>query len=286
VLELFRSLKQNRRLLRSFVVRDLKGRYVGSMMGFFWSVIFPLINLTIYAFVFRLILRMRWSDQQGQNEVVLLMFAGIVVWTAFAETISRSTNTLVENSNLIQKIKFPSELLPVYLATSSLVNMCIALPFVLMGVAWYGYLHPQMVPTTPPAPGDPAYMPLSFGWALVILPVLLALQMMLALGLGYFLAALNLFVRDTIHLIGVFLTVWMFATPIFYPPAMVTKNGYGWVLAANPMNWLVDAYRSVLVYGAWPDFALLARFALVAAVVLMLGVSFFMKHKSRFPDLL
>ena len=284
--ELWRSVKKNRRLLRDFVVRDLKGRYIGSTMGFFWSVIFPLINLAIYAFVFRLVLKARWSDHQGPEEVVLLMFAGIVVWSAFAETVSRSTNTLVENSNLIQKVVFPSEILPVYLATSSLINMCIALPFVLIGVAWFGYVDPQAAPQVAAAAGDPVYVPLSFGLSLVLLPVLFALQAMLALGLGYFLAALNLLVRDVYHLIGVFLTVWMFATPIFYPAISVQKAGFGWIIEANPMYWLIDSYRTVLLYGAWPNFALLARFMLVALLVLLGGSRFFMSTKPRFPDLL
>ena len=103
---LFATLSQNRRLLKDFVLRDLKARYVGSSMGFFWSVIFPIINLFVFMFVFRLVLNARFSDKQGPEEVALIMLAGIVVWSAFAETISRSTNALVENSNLIQKVVF------------------------------------------------------------------------------------------------------------------------------------------------------------------------------------
>ena len=101
--QLLRSLRKNQRLVRDFVSRDLRGRYVGSSMGFFWSVVFPIINLFVYMFVFRLVLKSRWSDYQGPLEVALVMLAGIVVWAAFAETVSRSTNCLVENSNLIQK---------------------------------------------------------------------------------------------------------------------------------------------------------------------------------------
>jgi lipopolysaccharide transport system permease protein len=285
---LLHSLRSNRRLLRDFVVRDLKGRYVGSSMGFFWSVLFPLINLGVYSFVFRIVLQMRFRPDQPPEEVVLLMFAGIVVWSAFAETVSRSTNTLVENANLIQKIVFPSEILPVYLAISSWVNMCIGLAFVLLGVAWYGYVHPAQAAASA---GLQAALPqgsaaLGFGPALVLLPLLFALQALLATGLGYLLATLNLFLRDTFHLIGVLLTVWMFATPIFYPAENVAKAGYGWVLEVNPMYWLVEAYRSVLLFGAWPDAALLGRFALVGAAVFALGASFFLKNKRRFPDLL
>lgn len=284
--ELVQSIGRHRRLLRDFVVRDLKGRYIGSSMGFFWSVLFPLVNLAIYTFVFRLVLNARWSDQQPAQQVVLLMFAGIVVWSAFSEAVARSTTTLVENSNLIQKVVFPSEILPVYLGVSSWVNMCIGLVFVLLGVVWLGYIDPIEPPTRVAAPGDPAYVPFGFGASLVLLPLLFALQFVFALGLGYLLSALNLFVRDVAHLIGVFLMVWMFSTPIFYPAAMVKKAGYEWVLELNPMCWLVDAYRDVLLFGQWPDFALLGRFAVVALVALFVGARFFAKSKQRFPDLL
>ena len=97
---------------------------------------------------------------------------------------------------------------------------------------------------------------------------------------------LNLYLRDTAHLIGVFLTVWMFGTPIFYPERMVRDVGYGWLPSLNPMSWLISCYRDVLVYGDLPDGLALLRFTLVAVLFLLLGSIFFMRHKPRFPDLL
>jgi ABC-type polysaccharide/polyol phosphate export permease len=281
VAELWRSLRSNRRLLRDFVVRDLKGRYVGSSMGFFWSVVFPLINLAVYTFVFHLVLNMRWGGQRAE-QVILSMFAGILVWSAFAESVSRSTNTLVENQNLIQKVVFPSEILPVYLALSAWVNLCIGLVVVVLGVLWLGYLQPL----APPAESAADFAPLRLGAPYALLPALFALQIVFTLGLGYLMATLNLFARDTFHLIGVLLTVWMFATPIFYPSEMVTAAGFAWVLEANPMHWLIQAYRDVLLWGVWPEPALLGRFALVAAALFLLGISVFLRNKRSFPDLL
>lgn len=433
LLSLFGSLLRNRRLLREFVVRDLKARYVGSSMGFFWSVVFPIINLFVYMFVFRLVLNARWSDRQGPAEVALVMLAGIVVWSAFAETVSRSTNTLVDNSNLIQKVVFPAEILPCYLTVSSLINMCIGLPVVLGCVAWFAFLSPptvflkvpgQLVPGPdgpvwsadevrlgeahapyalfleltrgthrdvrvpftlsgtavegedylldareaviergdprvtllftplpdaqtegeetivielgeprgalpvepdygpwatsrlqfalvdgpPPEAGDPprapapafrrppppdpdedpmsVYYPLDLGPALLALPVLFALQVLFTVGLGYFLSTLNVFLRDTYHLVGVGITVWMFATPIFYPAGMVENAGFGWLLQLNPMHWLIDAYRSVLLYARLPDLLLVGKLAAVALLAFLLGGAFFMSHKPKFPDLL
>lgn len=134
------SLSQSRALLRDFVSRDLRARYVGSTMGFFWSVIFPLINLFVFLFVFRIILGTRWGDEQGAIEVSLVMLAGIMVWTGFAEAISRSTGAVVANANLVQKVVFPSAVLPTYITVSAFVNMSLGLPIVIGTVLWFGHL--------------------------------------------------------------------------------------------------------------------------------------------------
>ncbi|MBL8860637.1 MAG: ABC transporter permease [Planctomycetes bacterium] len=280
--ELARSLRKNRRLLLDLVRRDLSARYVASSMGFFWSVIFPLLNLFIYMFVFSFVLKTRWDPGQSDEETALLMLAGILVWQAFSESLSRSTNTLVENQNLIQKVVFPSEVLPVYLALSALVNMLIGVAIALCGVAWFAWISPST-----PAPGaPPPARELGFGLTLLALPVLLGVQLVFTTGLGFLFSALNLFVRDVYHVMGVALTVCMFMTPIFYPARMVQEAGLGWVLRANPMYWLIDSYRRVLIYGLWPQPPIVAAFAAVALLVFLAGVGFFLRQKPRFPDLL
>jgi ABC-type polysaccharide/polyol phosphate export permease len=388
------SLRKNRRLLSDLVRRDLHARYVGSSMGFFWSVVFPVINLVVYMFVFRFVFKTRWSDKQDNTDVLLLMFAGIMTWHAFAESLIRMTSSLVDNANLIQKVVFPSEILPVSLTISSLVNMLIGVGVAIVAVVFFAYVRPQekIVPirpltfgvhsgaspseapplTTacpfhcasnpggtkfspwsvddqspeawkqpfeghagvpvaaswsdrvyaatgewsrvrskkglylridewrdrtgakvpPPADGTPVLIvgaperPVGLSISLVAIPVLILVQGLFMLGLGMLLGAFNLYVRDTVHLVSVFLTVWMFGTPIFYPERMVRDAGYGWLPACNPMNWLISCYRDVLVYGDWPDAFALGRFALVAVAVLLLGSKFFLHHKPRFPDLL
>jgi len=282
VLTLARSLRKNRRLLQDMVRRDLRARYVGSSMGFFWSVIFPLLNLVIYMFVFSFVMKTRWDPGQSEQETALLMLAGILVWQAFAETLSRSTNTLVENQNLIQKVVFPSEILPVYLAISALVNMLIGVAIALIGVAFYAWIKPIV-----PAAGSPLPLrELGFSFTLVALPLLLAVQLVFTAGLSFFFSALNLFLRDVYHVMGVALTVGMFMTPIFYPASLVQEAGLGWALKINPMYWLIDSYRRVLIYGLWPHPPVLAAFAGVAILLLLLGTTFFLRQKPRFPDLL
>ncbi len=420
MLFLYRSIRTHKRLLKDFVIRDLKARYVGSSMGFFWSVIFPIINLFVYMFVFRLVLNTRWSDSQGATEVALVMLAGIVVWTGFAETISRSTNCLVEHANLIKKVVFPSQLLPAYLTISSLVNMAIGLPVVVGMIALLTYAsepdvhlnrdlaqmnvagveepavfhtvatlqlsrglstasrvrlevggtavagedyvalpewvtvpraqvrtfllvqpletpHPDRadrtvtiklvegdgvelygslgvedprqnmltirlgdlatpllpptgeldsVQTVGPYKSESGYKPLGLGLSMIVLPLLFLLQGMFTVGLAFFLSTLNVFLRDTFHLVGVGVTVWMFGTPIFYPAHMVEKAGFGWMLNLNPMYWLIEAYRDVLIHGLWPNWLALLAFFGVGVVVLTIGSRFFKSQTHRFPDLL
>ena len=110
--------------------------------------------------------------------------------------------------------------------------------------------------------------------------------MLFTTGVGYFLAAFNLFLRDTYHVVGVLITVWMFSTPIFYPGAMVQDAGFGWILQVNPMHWLIDSYRGVLLYGLWPDPVMIAKLVLAGLITLSLGGRFFMAQRAKFPDLL
>ena len=268
------------------MVRDLRARYVGSSMGFFWSVIFPIINLIIFTFVFKVILNARWADHQNGETVAMIMLMGIVVWTAFAESMSRSTNCLVDNTNLIQKVVFPSEILPAFIVVSSLINMIISLPVIFLGMAALIYVFPETHPEAllrMEAAGDDGFQ---FGFALIFLPVLITLQAIFTTGLGLFFAAFNLYWRDTFHLMGVALTVWMFTTPIFYSADMVSEKGYGWLLLVNPMHWLIDLYREVVLYGHWPNFFMMGQLFVVSCIVLALGATFFNRQRHRFPDLL
>ena len=283
--QLLRSLKANRTLLWSFVGRDLKSRYVGASLGFFWSVIYPIMNLAVYLLVFQIILKMTWDADKSSQEVVLLMLVAIVSWTAFAEATSRSTNVLVDNQNLIQKVVFPSEVLPAYVTISAMVNMTIALPIVLLALL-YAKLNPTDDPAVLAAAAASGHQGVQLGAQLLWVPLLLVLQALFTAGLGYFLAAFNLFWRDTFHVIGVALTVWMFITPIFYPPQRMIDKDYGWMLEVNPMHWLMDMYRNVLVQNHAPDPQQLLSFTAAGLVVFAIGSSFFSKQKSKFSDLL
>jgi len=238
--------------------------------------------------VFRIVLKARWSDTMGAEEVTFIMLTGIVIWTALAETLWRSTTSMTDNANLIQKVVFPVEVLPTFLSASSLFNMTLGLPVVLIGTWWVGnhsrdYLGQR---ESAIALGKAVGPAMQLGISLVALPVLYVLQMMFMTGLGCFMATLNVLVRDVAQLVGVITMVWMFTTPIFYPAELVRRAGYGFLLEINPMHWLIDSYRNVLMYAAWPDADLLLRFTLASVLFLGVGVRFLAQHRRRFPDLL
>lgn len=285
MIRILKSLAESRKLLRDFVARDLRARYVGSSLGFFWSVVYPIMNLAVYVFVFQIVLKTTWGADMGSGEVVLQMLVGIVAWSAFAEGISRATGVLVDNASMIQKVVFPSAVLPAYVTISALINMIIALPVVAVALL-VAMANPPTDPATLAAAAASGNEGVQVGPALVVLPVLIALQAVFTLGIAYFLAAFNLFWRDTFHVIGVLLMVWMFITPIFYPPMRMAEKGFGWLLDYNPMHWLMDMYRGAMVKDTFPDPATLLRFGLAAAVVFAAGTTFFARQRGRFADLL
>ena len=286
---LYHSLRRHAPLVRNFVEKDLKGRYIGSTAGFFWSLVNPLLSLATYTFVFSFVLKSRWSDLQPDSQVVLMMYLGIVTWGCHAEIIARCTGTLVDNGNLIKKVVFPSEILPAYISLSALFNLGIGLAFVVLGTLAFGYAFPAVDPTPVgwiPQPGEAPFQPLRLGLSCLCVPLLLALHVGFSVGLGYLLATLNLIIRDVGHFTSALITIWMFGTPIFYPQSLVRERGYGWVVDLNPMAWLVDAYRGAILFGHWPEPLMLAKLALVALVSLWLGTRFFFKAQHRFADFL
>lgn len=301
--ELSRSLADHRRLLFDFVRRDLYSRYAGSSLGFFWSVLHPLANLAIYMFVFQVVLKARWADNMSPAEVSLMMFTGFLAWSSFAETLQRATTCMQSHSNLIQKVVFPAEVLPTYLSISALVSLLVGLPILFAAKTVYadvltGYAQARAasIEIAVLRGNDPlvAVGPeLTWGWALICLPLLIALQWVFATGVALLMSTLNVLVRDVQHLIGLILTVWMFATPIFYPARLLrdAKSMLGPVhpslaLELNPMYWLIDSYQRVLLYSQWPQWDLLARFVIVSLVVYALGARFLMREKRGFADLL
>lgn len=256
------GLYRHRVLILNFVKRDLLARYKGSTMGLFWSVAHPLVMLALYTLVFSGILRVQVGPGEGTKIFALYLLCGMLPWNAFQEGLSRSSSVILDHANLIKRTVFPSEILPTYVVLSSVVNELIGLT-ILLG----------------------ATLLTSHAWSapMILLPVILLLQVGLTLGLAWIIAAINVFLRDIGQLLGVVLTLWLFLTPIFYPPSVIPKS-LAWMLLINPMGWVVEAYRSVILRGTLPAAWQVAALALCSTVAFGVGYRLFRRMQPAFAD--
>jgi len=227
---------QHRDLVATAVRRDLQARYRGTLLGYAWILLQPLLQFAIYAFIFTELLGLRLGGAQGTpaGTMGVYMFTGTLVWSAFADTLTRSSTCILEHRNLVQKVRFDAQLLPLQMALVSLVTFGAGLAAFVLFTA----LSP------------PWSLP---GWSgLAWVPVLAGLQLLLTLGLGLGLAASQVLFRDTQPILATLLTVWMFVTPIFWVPSAEILPGIErWLplVEANPVHHLVYLWRSVLMNG-------------------------------------
>ena len=224
--QLLANLKQlfrYRALISSLVARELKARYRGSVLGFFWSFINPLLLLVIYTVVFTVVLP--GVHPPELEPYAVFMFCGILPWTWFSSSLLESSNVLVAGGNLIKKVLFPAEVLPIVTVLAGLVHFCLGLPILAAFLIYY------RVPVTPTD--------------LLWLPLIVAIQLVLTVGLALLLSALTVHFRDVRDLLANLLTLWFFATPIIYPITQAPERVRR-LLNLNPFTHLVIAYQEVL----------------------------------------
>jgi lipopolysaccharide transport system permease protein len=251
-------------LLSELVRRDVRSRYVGSMFGMGWAVIAPLAWVVLYSFVFSVVLRIPLTGEPRGVNFPEFLLAAFLPWMAVSEGISRAATCLSDNAAMVKKAVFPKETLVATVVLTAAVAEIVGLSLYTGYLAFRGHL--------------------SIGWALLALP-LVALQLVLAYGLGCVIACLNVFVRDTAQFVGLTLAMLAFATPIFYPASAVPA-AFRWVLEINPFAHLVEAFRSVFfrhTAPGWGSIAYLTLFTLVSAAA---GSALFSKAEPHFADLL
>jgi len=258
------GISRHRALIRNFVKRDLQARYRGSAVGLLWPVIHPLIMLLLYTFVFSTILKVRVGAGEGTGSFALYLFCGMLPWTAFAEALSRSTGVILEHTNLIKRTIFPAEILPVYPVISGIVNQLIGLAILFVALLLTNH---------------------RFSLIMLALPGILLLQFAFTVGLAWIVAGTTVFIRDLGQIIGVGLTLWLFLTPIFYPPSLVPE-GWGMLLSINPMHALVEAYRSVILLGQPPRWQSLVTLGLCTLVTFLAGYRVFTRMQPAFADVI
>jgi lipopolysaccharide transport system permease protein len=277
----------HRDLISTSVKRELEARFKGTVLGWAWPLVQPLFLFAVYYFIFTELLQFKIPNLPEDKKAAMgvFMFVGITAWATMAETLTRGTNAIVENGNLIKKLAFPSEVLPLNLTLAGLVTLLFAIVMFILACVF-----------TPmwPAPG------IDLLWV----PVILLLQGVFTYGLTLLLSTLQVFLRDTVQVVGLIVTVWMFATPLFWTPVAMKPGGsvqdYVPLIEANPIYHLVQAWRVALmgeVHVPGTEYVLggyavqggtipqhLAIFAIWAFAAFAVGYAVFVYSQRRFAD--
>lgn len=257
---------RNRSLLWQFARRDVLGRYRGSLLGLAWSFLTPLLMLGVYSFVFIGVFKQSWpgSTKGGGIEFSLQVFAGLLVFNLFSEVAGKAPNLIVDQPNLVKKVIFPVELLAWVTVLSGLFHLLISSITLLVVLL----LVRGGLPVT------------AFAFPLVLLAFLPVL-----LGLGWFLSAMGVFVRDVGQVMTMVVSLTMFMSPVFYSVKSLSADLQFW-MNLNPLTLIIEQVRAVLLLGQWPDWAALGIYAAVAAVFAAAAATFFQLTRKGFADVL
>jgi lipopolysaccharide transport system permease protein len=258
-------------LIQNLVGRELKARYRGTVLGFLWSFVNPLLLMTVYTVVFGFIIKPR-DPAFNNNPIIyaLYLFCGVLPWTWFSSSSIESANILMIQGNLIKKVLFPTEVLPIVVVTSNFINFLYGLPILIAAKVLITLL----------VPGAPA-----FSAAIFQLPLVMLVQFTFSLGFGFLLAALTVHFRDIKDILSNLLTFWFFATPIVYTLRLVEGSPViKTLLNLNPMTHVISGYHSCLFTGELIHWKRLSVTLAAAVLLLAAGMYVFDKLRDSFPE--
>lgn len=260
------GLWRNRQLIAQMTKRDVVGRYKGSALGLAWSFFNPVFMLAVYTFVFSVVFKARWGlgGEESKTQFAVVLFVGMIVHGLFAEVLNRAPGLILANVNYVKKVVFPLEILPAISMGAALFHSLISLGVLLAAfVLFNGYPH----------------------WTAVFIPLVLLPLVILTLGLAWMLASLGVFLRDVGQTIGIITTVMMFLSPVFYPVTALPEEFRPWLMA-NPLTFIIEQAREVLIWGRLPDWVGLGIYTLAATTVAWAGYAWFQKTRKGFADVL
>jgi lipopolysaccharide transport system permease protein len=263
---LARSLWRNRQLIVQMTKREVVGRYQGSALGLVWSFLTPVFMLAVYTFVFSVVFKARWGvgGEESKTQFAVVLFVGMIVHGLFAEVLNRAPGLILGNVNYVKKVVFPLEILPVISMGAALFHSLVSLGVLLVAfVLFNGYLH----------------------WTAVFTPLVVLPLVILTLGLAWMLASLGVFLRDVGQTIGIITTVMMFLAPVFYPVTALPEEMRPWIMA-NPLTFIIEQAREVLIWGHLPNWLGLGTYTLAAAAIAWAGYAWFQKTRKGFADVL
>ena len=240
---------------------DFQVRYAGSRLGLLWTLLSPLLVLGAYLLLFGKILGVRPDSVLSGLDYALLMTCGLLPWLGFSEGVMRGTGSVLAQRNLMKSTVFPMELIPVTAVCAGLVIQMCGIVVLLLVLGFRGVL----------------------GITLLILPLLVILQALFTIGIVWFLSCVNILYRDISQVIGLLMVLLMFLSPIAYTQAMVPA-GFELLVTLNPLSYLIDGYRQVLLFNHVPNLTGLAAFSGLALAALLTGYQYFMRLRRVLPD--
>jgi lipopolysaccharide transport system permease protein len=258
---------QHRYLIVQMTKREIAGRYRGSVLGFAWSFLNPLLMLVVYTFVFSVVFKARWdvtAMEESRVDFALTLFSGLIIFNLFAEIVNRAPGLILSNVNYVKKVIFPLEILPLVsiggVSFHALVSLLvlIAAQLLLKGA----------VP-----------------WSVIYIPVIVLPLLIASAGISWFLAALTVYIRDVAHITSVFTTVLMFLSAVFFPISALPEK-YQLYLRLNPIAAIVNESRNAIIFGVPPDWMLLGIALLLGLVLVVAGYIWFQKARKGFADVL
>jgi len=258
-MKLFKEIFAYREMIVNLVRKDLRGRYKGSVFGFLWTFINPLLQMLVYSFVFSFVLRF------GIEKYYLFLFVALVPWIFFSTCISAGAGIIQSEKNLIVKIYFPREVIPIYFVTSSFINMLYCF-IIVIAVSLFSGVEFNLA-------------------AYLCLPVIMIVEYIMALGACLIVSAANVYFRDLQHIMGILVLAWQFLTPIIYSIDIVPDN-FKPIFMFNPMTPVVIAFREILYYGKVPELLTLLHAVSFGIILLIIGFIVFGQLKKRFAEVL
>ena len=255
-MRIFKELYNYRELLKTNIKKEIRGKYKGSWLGIIWTFLNPLLMLALYAIVFPYILRVNVENY------TIFMIVALIPWNFFTTAVQTGTGSVVANGNILKKVYFPREIIPISIITSQLINFLITciIMFVFIIVSGVG-----------------------FSYHLLYFPVLILIQYIITLAIIFVLSALTVFAHDIDHFVSIILTLGFYGTPIVYQASMLPAK-FQFILKLNPMAQLIEGYRAILYYHKTPDFYMLGIWAGLSIILLIIGYAVFKKLERNFVE--
>lgn len=256
IMNVFKNLYDYRELLKTSVKKEVRSKYKNSFLGVLWSFLNPLLQIIVYAIIFSLILKNK------QDNYAIFLCAGLIPWTYFSISINKSAFTIIENGNIIKKVYFPREIIPISVVTAETINFLIS-TLIILGFVIFGGI------------GISKYI--------LYYPLILVAQYLVILAISFIISSICVYFRDLQHFIGIILQLLFYATPIVYSQNSIPPE-YQWILKYNPMTYIVNAYRNIFYYKTAIDLKSIILLIIIAIGGCVCGYWIFSKLQKGFAE--